>query len=367
MTAGAQVGVALGAETLRSLVAALLPGVRVLGCEPLRSTAGADVVRKEAGYGQPWRVAVEDEQGVRTLVFRTASANEFGHDRRADRAANQLLAFDTFGLVPEHIRALDVGAITPRGLVSLRDAGELYLVTTYAEGQLYAADLQRVAREGAVSTLDLERCQALARWLAALHAERTGDEVAWRRAIRDLLGHGEGIFGIADAYPPGVPAAGPERLARIERLCLTWRWRLKAHPERLRRTHGDFHPFNIVFSSGARFTALDASRGCAGDPADDVIALAVNYAFFALQAPGTWPGGFGRLWRRFWETYLGAAGDGAVLESAAPFLAWRALVLGCPRFYPGLPAVARDALLGFAERALGADAFDPAWAEELFT
>jgi aminoglycoside phosphotransferase (APT) family kinase protein len=365
VTQGPHADGAPGAEELRRLAVALVPGGRIVGCEPLRSTTGDDVVRKEAGYGRPWRLAVDDGQGIRTLVFRTASADEFGHDRRADRASNQLLAFDTFGLIPRHVRALDVGAVTPRGLVSLRDAGELYLVTSYAEGQLYAADLQRIARERAIEALDLERCEVLARFLVDLHRERIVDEVGWRRAVRDLLGHGEGIFGIADAYPAGVPAASPRRLARIERRCLAWRWRLRPQVERLRRTHGDFHPFNIVFSSGARFTLLDASRGCAGDAADDVTALAVNYVFFALQARDAWAPALGPLWRRFWEVYLAAAGR-EVLRSAAPYLAWRALVLGCPRFYPDLPAAARDALLGLAERALAAEAFEPAWAEDLF-
>ena len=31
------------------------------------------------------------------LVFHTASPNDFGHDRRSDRAQEMLLAFDTFG------------------------------------------------------------------------------------------------------------------------------------------------------------------------------------------------------------------------------------------------------------------------------
>ena len=51
---------------------------------------------------------------------------------------------------------------------------------------------------------------------------------------------------------------------------------------------------------------------------------------------------------------------------AAPWLAWRALVIASPRFYPDLPAAAREALLGLAERALGAERFDPGTAEELF-
>ncbi len=356
------------AAALERALSAIVPGARILGCEPLDGIGASAVSRKEGGYSRAWRVRASDRAGqVHEVVFRTAGADEFGHDRRADRAANLLLAFDTFAAMPDHVRALDVGFEAPGGLRTLRDCGEPYIVTTYAEGRLYAEDLRRIAAERSATAFDLERCDALAAWLAALHAERIPDPVAWRRAVRDLLGHGEGIFGIVDAYPGDVPAAPPARLAAIEQRCLEWRWRLRGHPERLRRTHGDFHPFNIVFSEGARFTLLDASRGCKGDPADDVTALSVNYVFFALQAPQAWRSGFAPLWRRFWERYLEAPGGGAILESAPPFLAWRALVLGCPRFYPDLTAPVRDALLSFAERALASTAFDPGSAEDLFS
>jgi aminoglycoside phosphotransferase (APT) family kinase protein len=354
-------------EALRQAFERLFPGGRVVGIELLGQDGGAEVSRKATGYGEPLKVSVEERSGAhRTFVFRTASRDEFGHDRRADRAAELLLAFDTFNEVPGHIRALDVGAIAPDGLHSLRDAGEPYLVTTFAEGRLYADDLRALVREGRAAPRDLERCEALARWLAGLHRERLVDPVAWRRAVRDLLGSGEGIFGVVDAYPANVPGAALPKLEAIERSCLRWRWRLRGRAERLRRTHGDFHPFNIVFSEGTRFTALDASRGAKGDPADDVTALAVNYVFFGLQAPHAWGRGFAPLWRRFWDTYLAASGDRGVLETAAPFLAWRALVLGCPRFYPDIPPAARAALLALAERALAAPSFDPATAEALF-
>lgn len=353
-------------EVLERLLSQHVPGGRVIACTPLDGIGASAVARKEGGYSRAWRVEVADDAGrVHQFVFRTAGADEFGHDRRADRAASLLLAFDTFGAIPDHVRALDVGFEAHEGLRSVRDAAEPYLVTTFAEGRLYAEDLRQIAAEQEASALDLERCDALARWLAALHARRMADPVAWRRAVRDLLGHGEGIFGIVDAYGPDVPGAPPDRLARIEQRCLEWRWRLRGHPERLRCTHGDFHPFNIVFSEGARFTLLDASRGCKGDPADDVTALAVNYVFFALQSPAAWRRGFATLWRRFWERYLDASGE-AVLESAAPFLAWRALVVACPRFYPDLSHSARDALLSFAERALGTATFDPRMTEDLF-
>lgn len=354
-------------DVLRDALEKLLPGARLVACEPLGSEGAARVARKGAGYGQPLKLRLEDRSGaVHVLVLRTASANEFGHDRRSDRAAEMLLAFDTFDEIPGHVRALDVGAITPSGLRSLRDAGELYLITTFAEGRIYAEDLRRIARDGAAGREDLERCEALARWLVGLHALRVTGAVAWRRAVRDLIGHGEGIFGVVDAYPPDVPGAPAEQLRRVEHACLDWRWRLRPRAERLRRTHGDFHPFNIVFGEGAAFTPLDASRGGAGDPADDVTCLSINYLFFALQSRGSWERGFRPLWRRFWEVYLAGAGDEGLCGAAAPFLAWRALVLGCPRFYPDLAPEARAALLGLAERALAAPSFAPAMAEELF-
>jgi len=357
-------------EGLRTLVSALFPGASVERVRPLGPDVEEDVdTEKGVGYGRPLRVTVVEPAGWRRdLVFRTAVPNEFGHDRRADRAEEMLVAHDLFNQIPDHVRAHDVGAIsTDVRLVSLRGTGEFYLLTEWAEGEPYAEDLRRIAREGTAGPLDLARCEALARWLVRLHAERIDEPTAWRRALRDLVGHGEGVFGIADAYPPDVPGAPPERLRRIEERCLAWRWRLRDRAERLARTHGDFHPFNVVFApdapgSGAegatRFTPLDASRGGRGDPADDLTAMAVNYVFFAAEHRGAWARGLGPLWRAFWARWLGATGDREALEVAPPFLAWRALVVSSPRFYPHLGAPARDLLLRLAERALDAGRLD---------
>jgi len=356
-------------EPLRRAVERLVPGGRLRAAAPLGEEPAGAVGRKGGGYGRPLRLEVEGPDGaLRTLVLRTASANEFGHDRRADRAAELILAADTFALLPDHVRVLDVGFLGPEGLVSVRGAGEAYLVTTFAEGRLYADDLRAAAARGVASALDLERARALARWLARLHAVRLQDPVAWRRAVRDLVGAGEGIFGLVDAYPPGTAGVPPGRLRAIEEKALAWRWRLRGRAERLRRIHGDFHPFNLLFAEGTRLTVLDASRGAAGDPADDLTALTVNYPFFALQAPGSWRAALAPLWRACWETYLAEAGAAApeVLASAPPFLAWRALVLGCPRFYPDLPAAARAALLDWADAVLDGGRFDPACVERLF-
>ncbi|HUJ24702.1 MAG TPA: phosphotransferase [Myxococcales bacterium] len=356
-------------DRISELVGSLFPEAVVESIETLAPDSGPGPAgtRKVEGYGEPMRVALRGPKGEgRTLVFRTASTNIFGHDRRSDRAAGMLLSYDTFPAMPDHVRALDVGAILGDGrLVSLRGSGEFYLLTTFAEGRMYANHLRRIAAECASTPDDLARCESLACWLARLHGQRIVDPDAYTRAVRDLLGHGEGIFGMVDGYGPDVLGASPARLRAIEERCLAWRWRLRGRENRLSRIHGDFHPFNVVVD-GDGFTLLDASRGCRGDPADDVTAMAVNYVFFALSATGSWASGFAPLWRRFWEVYLGESNDHGLLAVTAPWLAWRCLVVCSPRFYPGLAAGARDALLGLAERALESARFDPAWAEELF-
>jgi hypothetical protein len=351
---------------LREHLARLFPEHRVVGIHPLGPDGGAtrDATVKAAGYGMPVRITLRDRlEAEREVVWRVASPNEFGHDRRSDRAAEALLAYDDFARIPAHVAALDVGAIRADGeLVSIRDCGELYLVTTYARGTIYAEDLRHAAHYGSTPR-DAARVEGLARYLAELHVP-VEDCRRYRRAIRDLIGSGEGVFGIVDGYPDGVPGAPHERLAAIERRCVEWRWRLRARSHRLARTHGDFHPFNVVFD-GERLSLLDASRGTCGDPADDLTAMAINFPLFAFGDAAGWRN-IGPLWHRFWRAYLRERDDPELFLVAPPFLAWRTLVVRNPRFYPALGAHARRSLLGLAERALDAHELDPAWADELF-
>jgi hypothetical protein len=358
---------------LDSLVSTLFPGATLERIVPLGPDAGSGDTAKVEGYAVPVRITTRLADGAtRELVFRTMAPNPFGHDRRADRADGLLLAYDQFDETPDHVRAVDVGAIAEDGrCVSLRETGEFYLVTEWADGVPYAEDLRRIAREGCAGRLDLARAEAMARWLASLHAERWDDVDRWHRAVRDLVGHGEGIFGMVDGYPANTPAAPPARLRAIEERCLAWRWRLREKRRRLARIHGDFHPFNVLFPPEAaagdplRFKLLDASRGGAGDPADDLTAMAINYLFFAVEHRAAWRRGLGPLWRVFLETYLGAVSDEEVHETAPPFLAWRGLVVASPRFYPNLSAEARDTLLSFVERVLDRGFLDVDDADEV--
>ena len=105
-------------DDIDELVAAeavkLCPGFQVVEICLLAADADtSDETHKRAGYGIPRRIRLRAADGrERSLVFHVAGSDAFGHDRRADRAAEQLLAFDTFRDIPRHVRAVDIGAVT---------------------------------------------------------------------------------------------------------------------------------------------------------------------------------------------------------------------------------------------------------------
>jgi hypothetical protein len=348
-------------QAIEDLVRSRFPGAVILACERLGDDERAgDATLKGAGYGVPVRIRLRDRDGVeRAVVFHTARADDFGHDRRADRAAAMLLAYDTYGSLPGHVPALDVGVVDADGsLRSLAGAREAYLLTGWAPGTLYAADLRAVAANG-VGPRDLRRLDALVDYLVGLHVRHQGRLASYTRAVRDLIGSGEGVFGMIDGYDDDVAMAPPARLRRLEERCAEWRWRLRGCESRVARVHGDLHPFNVVFAGDHDLALLDASRGAVGEPADDVTALAINLVFFALDTPGAWRRGLDALWHRLWSRYLRATSDLELLDVAPPWLAWRALVIANPRWYPALTADSRDRLLSWVERVLDAHHLDP--------
>ena len=154
----------------------------------------------------------------------------------------------------------------------------------------------------------------------------------------------------SSASPTATRPAAPspfERLAALERRAVDFRWKLRGRAHRLRRTHGDFHPYNILFREGADFTLLDASRGGARRPG-----RRPRRAHHQLRPRRR------RVPRRL--AARARARVGRVLVDATstrpatarcsrcipPFLAWRALVVASPVWYPSLTPAMRDALLG---------------------
>ncbi len=328
------------------------------------STLGSSDTReplKNYGYGVPVRVDYRiGEDPPSTAVFHTMRPNQFGHEHMADRAQIHLWEHEAFNRLPKHVRSIDVGAFQSDGwLLSLGDVDELFLLTEYVEGSGYNLDLERLSDTNELTELDLARADALCDYLVEIHRTRGSDPGLYRRRIRELVGHGECIMGLADSYPPH-PLIPATLLEKIEHQCVRWRWKLKGRTHRLRQVHGDFHPWNILFGREAEVRVLDRSRGEWGDPADDVASITANYVFFSLQRSGRLEGALETLFSRFWDRYLSRTQDRELLEVVAPFFAFRGLVIASPVWYPTLEDTVRQKLFRFMLAVLDADAFDPA-------
>ncbi|GMV40630.1 MAG: hypothetical protein AMXMBFR64_23460 [Myxococcales bacterium] len=330
--------------------------VEVLGVRALSPSGGTTDV-KGLGYGVPLLVELRRGHTTERLVLETVRPGAYGHEHMADRAQGVLWAYDAFNRLPGHVEAVDVGAVMQDGsLLSLAGMEEPFIVTRFVEGHPYNQDLERLRDGEALDEDAIGQADTLCDALIEVHAERRDDPSLYRRHVRDLIGHGEGIFGVVDAWPV---VRGLGRLEAIERALVWWRWRLRAYEHRLRRVHGDFHPWNLMFDEG-RLTMLDRSRGEWGEPANDVTCITANYLFFALQAHGRLRGPLERLWSRFWWRYVERTGDRELLQVAPPFLAFRCLVMASPAWYPTLDEGVRDSLLRLAAGALAGECFDPA-------
>src|SRR5688500_8253022 len=315
---------------------------------------------KGYGYGIPLRLDYELDGAPLRAVLESVRPGPFGHEHMADRAQLMLWAHHAFGGLPRHVASLDVGAVRAGGeLEPLGDAEELFMLAEFVDGREYADDLLRLRASGEVLQIDLQRADALCDYLVEIHRLAGPDPSLYVRRIREVVGHGECIFGVADSYPEGW-----ELLKKIERQCVDWRWKLRGKTHRLRQVHGDFHPWNIMFREGADFSVLDRSRGEWGEPADDVTCLALNYLFFSLQRSGKLAGGIEQLWQRFWERYLERTRDAEILEVAGLFFAFRALVMANPLWYPALDVALRARLFRFIHAVLDEDRFDPARAND---
>lgn len=332
---------------------------QILAVSDIRGEAAGSAALKQFGYGRPMMVTFVSQGQEEKVVFHYIQRNAFGREREDDCVAAVWLDFNTFNRLPGHVHAVDKVIHNKDGkLRSVASADAILLVTAYRPGKIYAEDLIRIRDEGRLIPQDIQRAEALATYMAEIHQTTYTDPVLWRRRLRDLIGHGEGIMGITDSYPLDQAFVDENELGEIEILANQWRWRLKPMSHRLSQVHGDFHPFNVLFQEGIEFHLLDRSRGEWGEPADDVSCMAINYIFFSLQRYGRLDGPFDELHDRFWETYLGARTDDELGRVIQPWFAWRALVVASPVWYPTIATDVRRKLLTFARKVLLSKEYD---------
>lgn len=324
-------------------------GSELLGIEPI----GKGI------HGEAFLVRFRSAYEERRLIMKTLFPSGFGHDHFSDRAQVLLLANANYNALPRHVQSVDVVGETADRLVSVGDAHEFYIFMAEAGGRSYFHDLNAVLERGALTTEDRERAKALGAYIAGLHALKYVGEDArtlYRRRIRDLIGHGECIMGIVDAYDAATFAEDRE-LVRYAAESLAWWGKIRDRCERLARVHGDYHPGNIRFLDGD-FMLLDRSRGSWGEPADDFSCLMVNYVHYALKERGRFEGPFADLCRSFSESYLEATRDEAVFEVMQPFFAFRILVVANPNFYPDDAWPIKRKLLELGRTVLSVERFD---------
>lgn len=314
---------------------------------------------KGFGYGNPILIEFEQSGAVKKVVLSTMKGDSFGHDFPSDRAQTLLLAHETFNQLPKHVLSLDVGALTPDGqVISVGRGEEFFILTEFVEGEGYFKDLEELKQRSQPAQLDKDRTLALSQYLVQIHQEKKDAPELYRRRIRDLVGHGEGIMGLVDNYPADWQFLSPTFFENLEKKCVEWRHRLRDQSHRLAQVHGDFHPWNILFFNQQGFWVLDRSRGAWGEPADDLTALSINYLFFSLQAKEQIADPFLSLFNLFWENYLEKTGDEGCLEAAPPFFAWRGLVVASPIWYPNLEPAIRKRLFRFIEQVLATRQFN---------
>jgi hypothetical protein len=338
--------------------------LRILSVEELGLESKPEEEReiKGFGYGKPYLVAFELGNGeLKEVVLSSMKGDGFGHDHFSDRAQILIWQHHAFNNLPEHVKSLDVGYFTKDGRIeSASDAEEYFIVCDKVEGEEYVKDLDRLRGGGELRKEDEARVSALATYLADIHAVKRTDAGLYVRRIRELVGHGECIFGLTDSYPSQNEFITSEELKEIEKKCIDRRWALKERTKRLCMVHGDFHPWNVMFRKGTDFTVLDRSRGEWGEAADDVSAMTINYLFFGLlKSDGKEvDSDFKRLYELFFRVYLEKTRDYELLEVIQPFYAFRGLVVASPVWYPNITVDTRRKLFHFIHNVLDAEEFD---------
>ncbi|MEM2904431.1 MAG: phosphotransferase [Candidatus Bathyarchaeia archaeon] len=323
----------------------------------------------EGFHNAGFRLTFQIEGAVKAVVMRVVRRDTgWGHDYLGDRAAVLLLQHRLLNLAPRgtSTRSVDVAAVLADGsIASVGSATEFFHLVeevTEQDGRPYSEDLFAIARRRTLAERDKRRCLAAARYLAELHSVKARNDHLYRRHIRDLVGHGEMLMGVADSYPDPARLTWTSRaeLAQIEVKAAEWRNRLKYLTHRLCRIHGDYHPFgNIRFRADDTLLALDQSREEFGEPADDVSSLTINYIFFSVWHLGEYTGPFEELCQLFFQEYLQRTSDMDLLAVLPPFYAFRGLVVVHPVYYPDVADEKRRMMMNFIRNVLNEERFEP--------
>ncbi len=351
--------------------------------EKFKDVIHVEITKLGAGVqGAGFLIEMETPKGLKSYVVKGLFPEGLEHDYPSDRAGVFLLDLDEFKNLPKHVKALDVLSEMPDGSIkSIGGGKEYYLLMERAEGRHYFHDLSAFAKKDKLDNLDIEKIKAMTSYLAGIHSVKKESRHLYWRKVRDTIGHGECLMGVFDTYPDGT--IDYEEMSDIEKKCVDWRAKLKTKCKRLCQIHGDFHPGNIWFKNqntehriqntdnppipplgkGGQegvidFILLDRSRGPWGDAADDITALTINYIFFSINHFGKLEGPYLEAIKLFYDEYVEKTKDFEIYEVAAPFYAFRGIVVANPIFYPDITQENRRKIFNFVHGVLNDKSFN---------
>ena len=275
-------------------------------------------------------------EGVKRVVIRKMNAGPFGMEELEDRARHVLFCGRTYDSMPQHPSIIDFGFVDQDGgMTSISGVQDFFILEEFIEGSIYGEDFSKLQGSRKVTESMLNSVDVLADYLAKLHSEPVESDVfRYRRALRDVVGSGEGVIGLIDGYPESFHTMFGEVLNELEVTCLKSMQRLRNRPHRLRRVHGDFHPWNIIFDQSNTLWTIDKSRADLNDPAIDVGSMLMNYLMLGLLQEN-YKVAF-QLARRFLGTYLELTHDLEILQTLPLYTGMRAAAVASPIFYPDI-------------------------------
>ena len=176
-------------------------------------------------HGRGYRARFIRDGIGRNVIIKTLDKNiGLGHDYPADRASVFLLATESYGKFPSHVKALDVLSLQGDGaLKSIAGGHEYYLIMEEGEGTNYFQDLRDMKGKPKLTRRDRDRVSALAKFLAKANSKKKDAPELYFRKVRDIIGHGECLMGVFDTYAMDNNFTNSAEMAAIEKACVDWR------------------------------------------------------------------------------------------------------------------------------------------------